>query len=126
MMIAITSKGTDINSDADPRFGRCKYFLIYDTETGEYKAVENQNAFASGGAGVSSAQFIAEQGVKAVITGNVGPKALQILEASGIKVFTGAGDTVKDAIDGYKQGKLDTAQQATVSSHFGLKNKRKE
>jgi len=110
MKIAVTSKGQDMNADVDPRFGRCSYFIITDTETDEYEAIKNQNAFTSGGAGVSSAQFLAEQGAEAVITGHVGPKALATLEAAGIKVYTGAGETVKQAIEQFKSGKLEIAQ----------------
>ncbi len=33
MKIAITSEGNSLNSLIDPRFGRCAFFAIYDTDT---------------------------------------------------------------------------------------------
>jgi predicted Fe-Mo cluster-binding NifX family protein len=124
MKIAVTSKGKDMSAEVDSRFGRCSYFVIVDVDTEDYRAVENQNAFVSGGAGVGSAQFIVEQGVKAVVTGHVGPKALKTLEAAGVEVYTGASGTIKNALEQYKSGKLKAVSEATVSQHFGLNNKK--
>ena len=55
MKICITSQGPDLSSQVDPRFGRAKYFIIYDDETETHEAVNNQeNVGAAGGAGVQS------------------------------------------------------------------------
>lgn len=119
MRIAITAQGADLDSAMDPRFGRCRNFIIVDTESGKFEAFSNDSVMASGGAGTQSAQLLANQGVDAVITGNVGPNAARALEAAGIKVYTMSGGTVRDCIQAYKAGKLSTVSGATVGSHHG-------
>ena len=64
--------------------------------------------------------MIAGKGVEAVLTGNCGPNAYQVLSAAGIKVITGVSGKVKDAIQSYKSGKLQASSQPNVAGHFGM------
>lgn len=112
--ICVTSTGDNLDSALDPRFGRCGNFIIVDTESLEFKAVSNPNAEATGGAGIQSAQLVANEGAETVITGNVGPNAFQTLSSLGIKVYTGAKGTVKEVIQQYKDGKLKEASTSTT------------
>lgn len=91
MKICITSQGKDLNSEIDPRFGRCSYFIFIDTETLNYEAVENPWKEASGGAGIQAAQFVAQKGVKKVVTGRVGANAEMVLRKAGISIVEGSG-----------------------------------
>ena len=120
MKICVTSQGDTLDSAVDPRFGRCQYFIIVDTESLEFEALENPNISAMGGAGIQSGQFVAVKQIKAVLTGNVGPNAFQTLQAASIAVITGASGTVKEAIDRYKKGELKSTQGPSVSSKFGI------
>ena len=86
MRIAVTAQGEDLDSAVDPRFGRCRSFIIVDPESDGFEVFSNEGVMASGGAGTQSAQFLADKGVDAVITGNVGPNAARALEAAGIKI----------------------------------------
>lgn len=119
MKIAITAQNPDLNSDVDPRFGRCGYLILLDPETMDYEAIENTSADASGGAGVAAAQLVAGKGAQALLTGNCGPKAYRALSAAGIKVMTGVSGKIKDAIESYNQGELTESTQANVAEHFG-------
>ena len=119
MKVAISAAGPTLDADVDPRFGRCQYFIVADTETMEFEALDNASAMSSGGAGVSAAQMIAGKGVGAVLTGNCGPNAYQVLSPAGIKVITGVSGKVKDAIEGYRAGRLKESSQANVPDHFG-------
>ena len=121
MKICISSTGEDLNAQVDPRFGRCSYFLIVDTNAMSFESISNESAMTSGGAGIQAAQTVAKAGVEAVVTGNVGPNAFQTLSAAGIKVFTGANGSIKDVIEKYKKGELKNTDSASVSSHFGMK-----
>ena len=120
MKIAITSTGATLDDQVEARFGRCAYFLIVETDSMALEAIENPNVAAGGGAGVQSAQLMADKGVKAVLTGNCGPNAFQVFGAAGVQVLVGVSGTVRDAVEKYKQGTLGTASEANVNSHFGM------
>ena len=120
MKIAISSSGKDLDSQIDPRLGRCQYFIFVDPETMEFEVSENEGLMAMGGAGVQAAQLIAQKGTTALITGNLGPNAASALSASGIRVYLVPGGTIKDVIEGYRSGSLREASGATVPPHFGM------
>jgi len=119
MKIAITSSGTDLTSQIDPRFGRCPYFIIIDPDTEKFEAIENPNVQAMGGAGIQSAQLVANKGAEFVLTGSCGPNAFQTLSAAGVKVITGMVGTVKEAISRFKSGQFQPTQAPDVGAHFG-------
>lgn len=121
MKIGITSTGEDLDAQLDPRFGRCRYFLIVDTNTMSFKSISNESAIASGGAGIQAAQTVAKAGVKVVLTGNMGPNAFQTLSAAGIMVFTGVNGTINEAVEKYKKGELKKTTAPSVDSHFGMR-----
>lgn len=120
MKVAVTSEGTDLNATIDPRFGRCAYFLFVDTDTMEFEAVENPNIDTSGGAGIQSAQLVANKGAQALLTGSCGPNAFQTLQAAGVQVIVGVSGIVKDAIEKYKRGEFQSVAQPNVPPHFGV------
>ncbi len=120
MKVAISASGADLNAAIDPRFGRAAYFIIADTETGDIESVENENAALAGGAGIQSAQFVANQGVRAVITGNCGPNAVQVLEAAGIRLYLGQTGTAGEALERLKKGEIAPSQGPNVETHSGM------
>jgi len=119
MKIAISTSGKDLDSKVDPRFGRAAGFIIYDTEnkTSEYIA-NAQNLNAVQGAGIQSAGIISATGAQALITGHCGPKAFTALKAAGIKIFTGADGTVREAVMKFSTGNLSEAAGADVEGHW--------
>lgn len=120
MKIAVSSTGADLNAQVDPRFGRCRHFVIVDPDTMDFEALENSGAASGSGAGVATGQLIAGKGIEVVLTGNCGPNAFNVLEAAGIKVMTGVSGSVRDAVEGYKSGKYQAVSQANVASHSGM------
>jgi len=120
MKVAITSNGTDLTADVDPRFGRAAYFIIVDPDTMEYKAVENtQNMGLPQGAGIQAGKTIVENKVDVLLTGNCGPKAFKVLEAAGVKVVINASGSIKEVIDQFKSGKLGNyAKNPNVDGHW--------
>lgn len=121
MKICITSQGNTLESQVDPRFGRCAYFIIADPDTMDFEAIDNASAGSAGGAGIQSGQLISEKGVKVILTGNVGPNAFQTLNTAKIDIITGISGLVKDVINKYKNGELKSIGKSTVGSHFGMK-----
>jgi len=120
MKIAISASGLNLDAEIDPRFGRCQCFIIADVDTDEFEAIDNTSASAAGGAGISAAQMITDKGVEALLTGNCGPNAYQVLASAGVKVITGVSGKVKDAIAEYKLGTYSVSQQSNVPDHFGM------
>lgn len=120
MRIAISATGPDLAAQVDPRFGRSQHFIIFDPETSFHEAVENSSAGAGGGAGIATAQMIVDKGVRAVLTGDCGPNAYQVLSAAGVQVITKVTGTVKDAIEAYKSGQLLASAKPSVEAHHGL------
>ena len=123
MKFAISASGKDLEAQLDPRFGRCRYFLIVDPGTLELEVFENENGALGGGAGIQSAQFVVSKGVEAVITGNCGPNAMQVMSAAGVSVFTGQSGTVKNLVEAYKSGRLTASTEANVAVHAGMGGK---
>ena len=119
MKIAVTSQGRDMTSPVDPRFGRAKYFLVVDTETGAFSVAGNtQNLNAAQGAGIQAGRNVVNLGAEAVISGHLGPKAFATLQASGVKMYTGATGGVSEAVDQFKAGKLQQIASADVEGHW--------
>ncbi len=123
MKVAISSVGMNIDSSIDPRFGRCAYFIIYDTDNMTFEAFENESSSLGGGAGIQSAQFVASKGIKAVITGNCGPNAVKALDAGGIKLYTDQSGIVKEAVERLNNNRLKASQEANVPDHYGVKDR---
>jgi predicted Fe-Mo cluster-binding NifX family protein len=121
MKVCITSTGPSLDSEMDPRFGRCQYFIFVDPHSLDMEAVENPNLGAPGGAGIQSAQFVANRGVEAIITGQVGPNAFTTLQAAGIKILIGVSGRVREVVEMYKKGQLSSfAQSPSVQAHYGM------
>jgi predicted Fe-Mo cluster-binding NifX family protein len=116
--VTFQTKSKELKRHA-PRFGRSPGFLVYDVDTDSTSYHANtQNYSAPQGAGIQSAQNIAEQGVQAIITRNCGPKAYQVLIQAGIQIYLSQDTTVKDAIQKFKKGELEKATSSNVPGHW--------
>ena len=120
MKVCVSAVASSLDAQVDPRFGRCPYHVIVDSETMQFEAIPNVASGAMGGAGIQAAQTIASKGAKVLITGNVGPNAFQALSATGIKIVTGASGTVREAVEKYKRAELKETDAPTVRGHFGM------
>lgn len=120
MKIAISSSGKETSSLLDPRFGRCAFFALYDSKEEKWSYLPNPGAMEGSGAGVKAAQFLFEQKVDVILTGDLGPNASRILNAAGVKVYALPEVTLEEALKQYKEGRCRPITEATVSSHAGL------
>lgn len=120
MKVAISSTGQELNSQVDPRFGRAPYFIFIDTQTMQSEAIENPHVNAMGGAGIQTAQLIANKGVEVVLTGSCGPNAFQTLQAAGVKLVTGVAGTVEEAAKKFRAGQYKPTLAPNVGSHYGM------
>jgi predicted Fe-Mo cluster-binding NifX family protein len=117
MKVAISSSGSSLDAQIDPRLGRCECLLFVDPETLEYEAVSNEKRSLSGGAGIQTARIIAEQGTKVVLTGHCGPNAIDALTTAGVQVLTGFTGTAREAVEQYKRGETTPVEQSPAPDH---------
>lgn len=108
MKIAVSSTDKNIESNVSDVFGRCSYFIIAeikDNKIEKTEAIKNESTDQNSGVGISTAQLMAEKDVNAVITGNVGPRALDVLNQFNIEIYSGQG-TVKDVLQDFIDKRL--------------------
>ena len=106
MTIAIPSEEKSIDSQICQSFGRTYYFIVIDSESLEYKVVDNQANSSQGGAGIKAAQAVVDSGAGAVITCHCGQNAADVLKAADIKIFKASSGTVLELVHKYKAGEL--------------------
>ena len=118
MKVCITAGASGLDAPMDPRFGRCPFFVVVDLDSMSENSVPNSNVTASSGAGIQAAQEIAKQGVSALITGNIGPNAMQTLSAAKIDVYQHqGGGSVRDVVEKFQRGDLTKISSASVPVH---------
>ena len=125
MKIVVTAEGKDLNAPTSSRFGRCPTYIFVDSESMAFQAVPNPAMSTPGGAGIQAAQFVVEQGAQAVLTANVGPNAMDVLQAAGVSVYTIQDGSVREAIEAYKTEQLQSVTEANVRSHTGMRGGRR-
>ena len=119
MKIAITSKGKDLDSEIDPRFGRAAYIIVVDTDSLEFKALDNsENVNAFKGAGIQAATMMSDNGVTALLTGFCGPNAFGILKAADIGVASDITGTVRGAAQAFSEGRVTFSEEANIEGHW--------
>ena len=113
MIIAISSTDGKFDTEFSPRFGRCNFFILVDTDTREWETKPNPAADARGGAGPQAVQFLSGAGVKAAVTGRYGPNAFTTLKAAGIKAYIADSGTPEELLDRFLAGTLEEVNAAT-------------
>ena len=122
MRVAVTSEGAGLEALVDPRFGRCRYFVIVDTGTQEVETVENVATSEGSGAGVRAVRLLAKHDADAIVTGRCGPNAFRALKASQIAVYTTAAGSVGECVQRLVADKLSRSEAPSAESHSGLQN----
>jgi predicted Fe-Mo cluster-binding NifX family protein len=120
MKVAVSAIGPTLHAGVEPRFGRCSTFVIVETDDMTFEAIENRNGSLGGGAGIQSAQLMAQKGVRVVLTGSCGPNAHQTLSAAGVDVVVGCSGTVSEAVARFKSGEIHPVSAPNVASHSGM------
>jgi len=120
MKIAVPTDGSSLDSPASPVFGRCPTYIFIETETMAFEALPNPAMNQPGGAGIQAAQFVVNQGAKAVLTGNLGPNAMEVLQAADVPGYLITDGTVRQAVEQFKEGRLQPMQAGNVAAHSGM------
>lgn len=116
MYVAISAEDQNLHARLDPHFGRCRYFLLIDSDSMQLEVFENDRTEFSPGTGIQTAELLVSNGVDAVITGMCGPMTAQMLTAAGVDLYLGQAGTVKDVLMRFKQGKLSTVGGVNTGS----------
>jgi predicted Fe-Mo cluster-binding NifX family protein len=120
MRIVISAEGNDLEAAASPVFGRCPTYLFVDSETMGFEALPNPAMSQGGGAGIQAAQFVVKHGAQAVLTGNLGPNAFAVLQAAGVQGYLVPEGTARQAVEAFRNGRLQRLSGANVAEHAGL------
>jgi len=119
MKIAVSSENASASNLVDPRFGRAKYFMIYDTETKNWECINNsQNLHSAQGAGIQAAATIVNNGCSVLISGHCGPKAFAALSKANVEIYLSGNSTVEEALQLYLDNKLNKASEANAEGHW--------
>lgn len=107
MKIAVSSRGKELDSMLDPRFGRAPYLVIYDTEAEEFEVIDNTSAGQlAHGAGIQTAQSVVNKHAQLVVSGNFGPKASQVLSAARIRLAISPEAPISEVLEMARNDKL--------------------
>ena len=117
MKIAISSAGKTSEDLLDTVFGRCDYFQIHDTESGDIKVIENKGKIASGGAGIAASNQLVDEGVDVIITGNLGPNGFEIIEKAEVQAYKCGNIIINSVLLKYNNGELEQLKMSGPSRH---------
>ena len=120
MRIVVSAQGENLDAPASPVFGRCPIYIFVDSETMQFEAMPNPAMNQGGGAGIQAAQFVVERGAQAVLTGNLGPNAFNVLAAAGVPGYLVPEGTVRQSVDAFKAGQVQPMGGANVAAHAGM------
>ena len=121
MHIAITlADNNGLESSISTIFGRCPFYMLIDPESKEFKIKENPAQSASGGAGVKASQWMIDNEVAAVISGNLGPKAHDVLSSANIPAFKFQGGSIEETLKAYNGKELESFFEPNVDAHSGI------
>jgi predicted Fe-Mo cluster-binding NifX family protein len=112
MRIAASTDKGGLDDIVTPQFGRTPSFTIVEFD-GSIRSVEvviNAASKQSGGAGIAASQLMVDRGVEVVLTGNVGPKAMNVLKAANIRIYRADGLKVEEAVKKLAKGELEEIQ----------------
>jgi predicted Fe-Mo cluster-binding NifX family protein len=100
MKVCITTRGPDLESAFERHFARAPYFILYNTRTGKSEAIRNGFVLSDARIGQNTVRLLKMNDVKAVITGEIGDNAMDLLKGADIllHMYKGPG-MAKDAID---------------------------
>jgi len=119
MKVVVSATDKSIDAPMDQRFGRAPWFVLVDSETGEWSAHANAAVESGHGAGIEASRAVAGLGAEAIITGDVGPNAHRTLDAAGIPVYSARGATVRDAVTALGEGSLPELLGPSTAGHSG-------
>jgi len=121
MRICIPSETTGgLEDQVGYHFGRVVNYTIYDGNTNKVEVIENTSSHRGGTK--LPAELLREYNVDIMICGGIGRRAIQLFEQYGVEIYIGAQGIVKDAIEQFKQNKLQMATDKDACQQHKYRN----
>jgi len=118
MRIALSADNDNgLDSVISPHFGRCPFYVFVDVDDREVitSVTAEPNPFYAQHQPGAVPGFINGYGVKVMLTGGMGRRAVDFFGQFGIEAVTGASGTVRHALEQYLGGELRGAEPCAVS-----------
>lgn len=106
-----------LKGNISQHLGKTPYFVLIKWENDQienFQILESKAKHVGGN--MTPGEFIAGSEAKTLLCGNLGPKAVQMLQRAGIEVYVGASGTVIEALQSWAEGKLKLANVDTACS----------
>lgn len=117
MLVVIPVDEKKEDTTVCPSFGRCPYFLLYNSQSKKIEFIDNEATNAAGGAGIKAAQAVLDTNADALITPRCGENAMEVLKATDIKVYKTKFITAKESIEAYEKEELELLTQSHPGYH---------
>jgi|GEM_PF-883494 len=121
MLAVCASEEQTITSPVSQVFGRARHFLFIDTDTLQVEVIENPALNEGGGAGIKAAQFVVDRGAQAVVAGNFGPNAFQVLNAAELPCYSVDEISIETALESIRNNTLVPINTPSAKAHAGMK-----
>ncbi|MEW6660075.1 MAG: NifB/NifX family molybdenum-iron cluster-binding protein [Thermodesulfobacteriota bacterium] len=114
--IAVSAARKSLDVPVEGLFGRARFFILVDPDTGEWEALDNLSSLAANQlVGVTTARNLVRRNIKTVITGKCGAQAFEALQAAGVEVILDTTGTVRQALKRLGRGEVIPATVPNVS-----------
>ncbi len=106
---------TNDRANVEEHFGHCKEFAFYTVSEGNVQAIDYLTA-PPHEPGVLP-KFLGEKGANVIITGGMGARAIALFKDQNIEVILGATGALKDNLNEYLKGDLESKGSACSHNH---------
>ena len=114
MKIAVPTR----NNKVDDHFGHCEYYTIFSVDENN-KVQEKELIESPQGCGCKSniAEILQQKGVKMLLAGNMGARAMSKLNAFEIDVLRGCTGDVTEVTESFLNGELEDSGESCKHHH---------
>lgn len=121
MKICIPTNGeAGLDDSVGEHFGRVPTYTIVDLDTDEVKVIPNTSNHMNGQG--YPPEIMAREGVNAMVCSGLGRRAITMFSELGIEVYIGASGTVKDAVEDFKKGRLNKADESSACGQHAFRD----
>ncbi len=106
MKICVTATAGSLDASFDPHFGRCRYFVIVDTDSMTFETIKNKSSYTVNNKDIIAAQLLLGRDIDKLITGKMESKAFSMLFSKGIDILSFTEGSVKNALQSLKDDAL--------------------